>query len=501
MNQDNQEKKVKTPANRRALKIGSLTVTTTAVVIIIAVLVNLVVAELPSNLTKFDASVSGLYTLSEESAEVIRGIGEDVHFYILTERGNESMIVTQLLDRYRDLNSHISWSTVDPASNPLFAEQYTDKTLSDNSVIAVSGKRSYPVDYSEFTAYCYTATGELISAEEYQYMSQYYSYYGQSLEGFEQQFLGDAKLAAAADYVTRDSIPVLYTLVGHGESALDETYKTYVDAQNIRTAELSLLNLEAVPDDCAALLVTNPTSDITADELELIRKYAKNGGKILLVTGGTTYSSAKMPNLSALCLDFGLESADGIVVEGDQNRYMMYPHMLVPNYGTSETEPLASLNRNTYALLSYAHGILANGAGNVSVIPIFLTSSSAYAKKNPTNENLFTKEDGDISGVFYLGAIASEVGGDGKLVWFSSADIADAKSDYFGGNSATFLATVNWLTDSSHATLSLPGVASQVEPLMVSAADTGLWSVVLIGVIPLAVIAVGLVVWIRRRRK
>ena len=65
MNQDNQEKKVKTPANRRALKIGSLTVTTTAVVIIIAVLVNLVVAELPSNLTKFDASVSGLYTLSE----------------------------------------------------------------------------------------------------------------------------------------------------------------------------------------------------------------------------------------------------------------------------------------------------------------------------------------------------------------------------------------------------------------------------------------------------
>ncbi|MBQ5355659.1 MAG: hypothetical protein IIU08_07295, partial [Clostridia bacterium] len=207
MNQDNQEKKVKTPANRRALKIGSLTVTTTAVVIIIAVLVNLVVAELPSNLTKFDASVSGLYTLSEESAEVIRGIGEDVHFYILTERGNESMIVTQLLDRYRDLNSHISWSTVDPASNPLFAEQYTDKTLSDNSVIAVSGKRSYPVDYSEFTAYCYTATGELISAEEYQYMSQYYSYYGQSLEGFEQQFLGDAKLAAAADYVTRDSIP------------------------------------------------------------------------------------------------------------------------------------------------------------------------------------------------------------------------------------------------------------------------------------------------------
>ena len=496
MNQE-QEKKVKTPANRRALKIGSLTVTTTAVVIVICVLVNLLVSELPSNLTKFDASVSGLYTVSDESAEVIRGIAEDVHFYILTERGNESMIITQLLDRYKDLNSHISYSTVDPAANPLFVGEYTDKTLSDNSVIAVSGKRSYPVDYSEFTAYCYTATGEYISAEEYEYMAQYYAYYGQNLEGFEQHFLGDAKLAAAADYVTRESIPVLYTLTGHGESALGDTYLSYIDSQNIQTAELSLLNLEAVPADCAALCISNPTADLTADELALLRAYAGEGGKILLVTGGMNFSSEKMPNIAALCGDYGVESADGIVVEGDQNRYMMYPHMLVPNYGASDAEPMDQLNRNSYVLLSYAHGILSTGTG--SVTPILYTSSSAYAKKNPTNETLFTKEDGDVSGMFYLGVIASS--GESKLVWFSSPDIADAQADYFGGNSSTFLTVLNWLTDSSHATLSLPGVQSQVEPLMVSAADSSVWSVVLIGAIPLALLAAGFIVWLRRRKK
>ena len=115
------EKKAKAPVNRRTLKIGSLTVTTTAVVVAIFVLVNLFVSSLPSSVTKFDQSASSLYTVSDESAAVIRSVGEDVHFYILTERGNESMIVTQLLDRYHDMNSHISWSTVDPAANPLFA--------------------------------------------------------------------------------------------------------------------------------------------------------------------------------------------------------------------------------------------------------------------------------------------------------------------------------------------------------------------------------------------
>ena len=494
-------KKVKKPGGLKTLKIGSLTVTTTVVVVAIFILVNLFVSNLPTSFTKFDNSAASLYTVSDESAAVIRKIGEDVKFYILTERGNESVILTELLDRYHDLNAHITYTTVDPASNPLFAEQYTDKSLSDNSVIAVSGKRSYAIDYGEFTAYVYTETGDTLSAEEYNQVAQYYAMYGQPLEGFEQQFLGDAKLAAAADYVTRDSIPVLYTLTGHGEGEVDASYLKYIDAQNINTEALTLLNADAVPDDCAALFVSNPTADVTAEELAVLRDYASRGGQILLVTGGMSFSSDKMPNLTALAADFGMEPVDGVVVEGDQNHYMMYPHMIVPSYGASEAEPMSALNRNSYALLSYAHGILSTGNGSGNVTPVFYTSSSAYAKKNPTNDNLFTKEDGDVTGMFYLGAIGEDSSTGARLVWFSSADIADSRSDMFGGNSATFLAVLNWMTDSSHAMLTLPGRNSQIEPLAVTEADYHFWAVTLIAVVPLAVLAVGFVIWFRRRKK
>ena len=104
----NQDKKTRGAGSKKTLKIGSLTVTTTAVVLAIFILINLFVSELPTTVTKIDLSSSSLYTVSDESEAVIRGIGEDVHFYILTERGNENENVVRLLDRYRDMNDRVS---------------------------------------------------------------------------------------------------------------------------------------------------------------------------------------------------------------------------------------------------------------------------------------------------------------------------------------------------------------------------------------------------------
>ncbi len=498
MNPNQAEKKTRTPGSRKTLKIGSLTVTTTAVVVAIFVLFNLFVSELPTTFTKLDRSASSLFTVSDESAAVIGKIEGDVHFYILTQRGNENPNITRLLDRYHDLNSHITYSTVDPAANPQFTEQYTDKTLSDNSVIAVSEKRSFAVDASEFDGYVYTATGDVLTAEEYQYYYQMYAYYGQALEGFEQCFMGDAKLAAAADYVTRGSIPVLCMLTGHGEEELNASYAQYLDAQNMQKRELSLLNLDAVPEDCAVLYIGNPSADIQADELELLRAYVRQGGKIFLVTGAENFSSGKMPNLTALAADFGMEPVDGLIVETDQNHYLMYPYTLVPEYGSAETEPFDQLSRRSYVILSEAHGILDSGSG--SVTPILYTSSKAYAKDLEVARTSIAQEDGDVSGMFYLGAVGETAEG-GTLVWFSSTDISNPQMDMYGGNSTTFLAFLNWMTDSSHTMLSLPGREYKETPLQVTEADHKLWSVVLIGVIPVLTLAGGFVIWLRRRKK
>ena len=149
----------------------------------------------------------GLYELSEKMC--IRDS------YIAAQRGSEDSTIEELLDRYAAMNSHISVKTVDPVTNPTFIEQYTTKQLSQNSVIAVSGKRCYAVAYNEI----YTVT---YSDEEL----YYYLYYGQQPTGTP-YFNGELCFTTALDYVTRNDLPKAYMLMGHGETALSETCLLY----------------------------------------------------------------------------------------------------------------------------------------------------------------------------------------------------------------------------------------------------------------------------------
>ena len=66
MNTEKKMKKAAAPAaGRKTLKIGSFSVTVTAVVIAIAVLLNLFVNELPGSITKLDTSALQLFTVGE----------------------------------------------------------------------------------------------------------------------------------------------------------------------------------------------------------------------------------------------------------------------------------------------------------------------------------------------------------------------------------------------------------------------------------------------------
>ncbi|MBQ8401797.1 MAG: Gldg family protein, partial [Clostridia bacterium] len=244
MNTEKKIHKAKTPGNgRRTLKIGSFSITVTAVVIAIAVLLNLFISELPGTVTKLDTSALQLYTVGEETEGVLAAVDRDVHIYVLAERGTEDATITGLLERYEALNDHVKVSVVDPATNPTFISQYTEDTLSANSVIVASDLRSYVLDYYEIY------TTQYSEEDYYNYM-----YYGVMPTGTP-YFNGELAFTTAVDYVTREDLPVLYALEGHGETALDATYTSYITAENVATDTLSLLTAEAIPENCSAIFI------------------------------------------------------------------------------------------------------------------------------------------------------------------------------------------------------------------------------------------------------
>ena len=104
---ENNQPKEKKSMNMRALKGGSYSLVLCAVVLVLVIVINLLVNALPSNMTKLDASSVGILNLSEETKQIISGVNEPVTLYLLVQRGQENLIIQELLQRYADLNANI----------------------------------------------------------------------------------------------------------------------------------------------------------------------------------------------------------------------------------------------------------------------------------------------------------------------------------------------------------------------------------------------------------
>lgn len=49
--------------------------------------------------------------------------------------------------------------------------------------------------------------------------------------------------------------------------------------------DLSLLTVDAIPEDAACLLIYAPTSDISGEERDMLADYVTGGGKLLVMAG------------------------------------------------------------------------------------------------------------------------------------------------------------------------------------------------------------------------
>lgn len=111
-----------------------------------------------------------------------------------------------------------------------------------------------------------------------------------------------------------------------------------------------------------------------------------------------------------------------------------------------------------------------------------------------------SKEDGDPDGPFHVGII-SELK-DGKLFRVSSPYLLDSNVDGMvsGDNSNLVLNVLNWMGGQEDA-ISIRAKSLDGETLTVPNSQASLWSVIMIGVIPAAFVALGIIVTIRRKRR
>ena len=99
---------IKPAVNFKALRQGGHLAAVTAAVVALVVPVNLVMGQLPSNVTEFDLTDNSLYEVTDTSREFVAGLDQDVEIVVLAEEDATDGRVLKFLDRYTALTDRLS---------------------------------------------------------------------------------------------------------------------------------------------------------------------------------------------------------------------------------------------------------------------------------------------------------------------------------------------------------------------------------------------------------
>ncbi|MCD8103636.1 MAG: GldG family protein [Lachnospiraceae bacterium] len=537
----------------RQLRHGSYSIVLSLIVIVAVIMINLIVGQIPSQYTQIDLSGQQLSVLTDTTKELVEGLTEDVTIYYILQDSNRDSTVSRLLERYNDLSSHLTVVEKDPVLYPQFTLQYTDESVSDNSVIIVCGDDSKVIQYDDMY--------------EVEYSYSYYSY-SSTTTGFD----AEGQITSAIAALVSDDIPKLYTLTGHNELELTDTLTTSIEKENIEIEELSLLSSDGVPEDADCLLILSPTSDISSAEAQMILNYLRRGGSAIIITD---YTSEELPNLATVLAYYGTELVEGIVFEGNANYYYsQYLYYLLPDINSTDvSSDLASAG--SYVLLASAQGIetTEDARDTLTIDSVLTTSDQAYSKVNVQSMTTYSQEEDDISGPFDLGVIITEaveltdelleetatVDEDLDLdSWIDSIEVeteteteeteeeetesqtdAEGESEdaaagmeteteteeaaeevetriaiytssalandsvnqaVSGGNYQLLVNTVSWACN-QESSVSVPSKSTVVDYLTLTTASVNFWGLVTTIILPLLILFIGLGIWMSRRKR
>ena len=468
---------IKASFSGRKFKTGAYTTALSVVVIIIIIVVNLVVSKM--NL-QIDLSSQSMFTLTEDTKNLLKGLEDDITIYYVVSQGNETKEFENIAKLYDSASNKIALEDKDPVLYPNFASKYVEDEIAQNSFLVVNNTNQRAK---------YIPGADLL-VQELNYQTYSMDTTGIDVEG---------ELTSAISYVTTEDLPVMYVVDGHGETAAGDTFNSSLDKMNVEVQTLATATQTSIPEDCDILYINAPQTDFTEEEATIIKDYLAAGGKAII---NINYLDYECPNLLSILDYYGIELVKGMVFEGDLGMHMAnYPHVMYPTIESHDITDLASDNQIPI-LMPYASGLLISDTtrSSLTVEPLLTTSDAAYSKV-ADSITVADKEEGDIDGPFYLGLVATDSYNDNTaslVVYSTEMTFSDDTSKY--SNSDLLSGTVGYLVG-DRTTISIPTKSLSESYISTTELEVILWGGFAAVVNPLLILISGGVICYRRRRK
>lgn len=517
--------------NKRSLKHGTMAVILTILFIAGVVVLNVIVSIISDRFdTTADLTDSGIYTLDEATVEYLADLKYDVTVSVMnSEKSFESggtyyKSVNELLNKMAMENEHFKLQYLQIDQNPDFTSRFNGETLSENYIVIESADKTRhriltPGEYFS----CPTLRDNLSQygyPETYidQYILQYInsSYASQVIEGSNVE----QAAVSAMMYVTNDEpVRVAFT-EGFGESdssALSSLlYKNGYDVETI-----DLQKISEIDKDIDYIVMCAPTMDYDNDSLDRLSAFLDNGGsfgKNLIYIASmyqpnyaeTDGESNSLTHLSAFLAEWGIAVGDSLVFQSNTNY----------SFGGMEYAHLQEIQDTDYAGNTYGSTLLTYDAyirpiiqiweggskGSVEQEVLVKSHDGAYLRPistlSQTDFDRSTAESGVFNDVVCAKRIHSTANTYSRVIAFGSdMFVGSTFMNYANSNNQDFMINMfNYISGKTQGTTITAKSFTNVG-FEVNEEQANTLAVVLCIVIPVAVIVLGIVIWVRRRHR
>jgi ABC-type uncharacterized transport system involved in gliding motility auxiliary subunit len=447
--------------SKRSSQLGTNTTILSVAVIAILVIVNFVGFR---HHKRFDLTTEKLYTLSDQTKQIVGGLQKDVTIVHFDKSANPAL--DDQMAEYTSLSRHLKFQNIDPQQKLEEAQEYGATRTGD--VIVASGPRKERLE-----------SGSAASEED---------------------------ITGAIIKVTQDKVKAICFVTGHGEKSLaddGENGYSHLDAglkkENYVTKTINLVSENGVASDCSVVVIAGPKQAFFPQEAELLNKYLTGTGKSLILVDPQTD-----PKLGEIFQAWNASVGDNVVIDASGVGRLFGAGPEIPLVTTFGDSPITKnfAGSMTFFPLARTVTVADKAKTDPQAVEFLKTSPRSFTVANlkqGRNEVTYDPKTSTL-GPLSLGVAASRKSGGGEARVVVIGNSAFAANPYVGQqkNGDLFYNTINWLAQDENLISIRPKSQTNRRVTLTEAQASALrWLDLFI--LPGIVIFSGVYIWWKRR--
>ncbi len=425
---------------------------------------------------RWDLTAEKRFSLSPQTLQILRSLPEPVEALAFFSQNYQfaRQDAEDLLDQYRHYsNGKLSYRFIDPVAQASLARQWG--ITRDGTILFVMKDRR-----QEVTLYN------------------------------EQEF------TSALVKLIRTTQPRIYFLTGHGERDVNEEgdngyaqVRRALEREGYQVEPLNLAVTSTVPADAAVVVLAGPIRPLLDREVEVLKGYLNAGGRMLIALDPPLQVSERgvAESVNRLLEDWGVAFRDDVIIDPVSSMFTDPLTPLSSRYGFS---PITEKLRGIATAFPAARSIdeIRSQPDRFRVVRLVEASNQSWSEtdlaglREALNKGRLPAPEGKKMGPLALALTVEQVNGKGRLVLFGDVDFAanqNVGANLPFANLDLFINSINWLSESEALMGLRQSPTATTRALSATPAQIRMVFMLAVVAMPLAVLAIGGLVWWQRR--